>query len=85
MESILDYLKRCLRAAGPARWEQIAAIAGVAKSLPRKLAYADRDNPRVQTVQPLVDYFRSVERGERSLPAGRPEAMEHDGSSGERA
>ncbi len=68
MESILVYLKRKLREAGSARWEAIAAEAGVAKSLPRKLAYDDRDNPGVQTVQPLLDYFGQIERGERQLP-----------------
>jgi hypothetical protein len=68
MESIMDYLKRKLREAGPARWEAIAAEAGVAKTLPRKIAYDDRDNPGVSTIQPLLDYFGQVERGERELP-----------------
>lgn len=68
MEPIIDYLKRVLRAAGSARWEAIAEQAGVAKSLPRKIAFNDRDNPGVQTVQPLIDYFQEVERGERTLP-----------------
>ncbi len=68
MESIIDYLKRKLREAGASRWELIASEAGVAKTLPRKIAYDDRDNPGVQTVQPLLDYFGEVERGERELP-----------------
>jgi hypothetical protein len=68
MESIIDHLKRNLRDAGHARWEAIAAESGVAKTLPRKIVYGDRENPGVQTVQPLLDYFQSVERGERSLP-----------------
>jgi hypothetical protein len=68
MESIIDYLKRNLREAGPARWESIAAATGVAKTLPRKIAYDDRDNPGVQTVQPLIDLFQAIERGERDLP-----------------
>lgn len=68
MESIIDYLKRKFKEAGPARWEQIASEAGVAKTLPRKIAYDDRDNPGVQTVQPLLDYFMAIERGERELP-----------------
>jgi transcriptional regulator with XRE-family HTH domain len=68
MESIIEYLKRKLREAGPSRWEAIAAEAGVAKTLPRKLAYDDRENPGVATIQPLLDYFGAVERGERELP-----------------
>jgi hypothetical protein len=68
MESIIDYLKRKLREAGPARWEAIAAAAGVAKTLPRKIAYDDRENPGVATIQPLLDYFGKVERGEVDLP-----------------
>lgn len=68
MESIIDYLKRKLREAGAARWEAIAAEAGVAKTLPRKIAYDDRENPGVATIQPLIDFFSAVERGEKKLP-----------------
>lgn len=68
METIISFLKRRLREAGAARWELIAADAGVAKTLPRKIACNDRDNPGVQTIQPLLDYFRLVDLGERQLP-----------------
>lgn len=68
MESILDYVKRNLRSAGSYRFEAIAAECGCAKSLPRKIAFNDRDNPGVQTIQPLVDYFQAVDRGDRALP-----------------
>lgn len=69
MESIIDYLRRKLREAGPARWEAIATESGIAKTLPRKLVYdAKRENPGVQTIQPLMDFFAAVERGERELP-----------------
>jgi hypothetical protein len=68
MESIMDYLKRRLREAGPSRWEAIAVEAGVAKTLPRKIAYDDRENPGVATIQPLLDYFADVDRGARDLP-----------------
>ena len=61
MESIIDYLKRKLRDVGPSQWEAIAAECGVAKTLPRKIAYEDRDNPGVQTIQPLIDFFRAKE------------------------
>jgi hypothetical protein len=72
MESIIDYLRRKLQEAGPARWEPIAAECGVAKTLPRKLAYADRNNPGVSTVQPLLSFFQAVDRGERELPPSGP-------------
>lgn len=68
VEPIIDYLKRKLADAGAARWEAIADEAKVAKTLPRKLAYADRKNPRIDTIQPLLDYFQAVDRGERTLP-----------------
>ena len=69
MESIIDYLKRMLREAGPALWEPIAAEAGVSLSLPRKIVYGDRENPGVATVQPLLTFFREVETGARAMPA----------------
>lgn len=69
MESTLDFLKRKLKEAGADRWHAIADEAGVAKSLPRKLAYGDRPNPGIQTVQPLVDFFHEIEAGTRELPA----------------
>lgn len=61
MEAIIDYLGRRLREIGPTRWGELARQCGVAESLPRKIAYGDRLNPRVRTVQPLVDYFRAVD------------------------
>ncbi len=68
MEPIISFLQRRLKDAGPGTWEGIAAAAGVAKTLPRKLAYGDRDNPGVQTIQPLLDYFSAVDRGEIQIP-----------------
>lgn len=68
MESIMDYLRRKLTEAGPRRWEAIANETGVAQTLPRKIAYGDRDNPKVETVQPLLNYFFAVERGDKALP-----------------
>lgn len=64
METILQYLKRRLRDVGPGQWEIIAEQAGVAKTLPRKVAYGDRENPGVQTVQPLLDYFKRIDGAE---------------------
>lgn len=68
MSTILTPIVERLRAAGPALWEPIAERAGVAKSLPRKLVYGDRANPTVGTIQPLIDFFDAVDRGEQQLP-----------------
>lgn len=65
-------LKRRLREAGHARWERIAQESGVAKTLPRKIVYGDRENPGVLTVQPLLDLFAAIDRGERTLPDPQP-------------
>lgn len=68
MEPIMDSLKRRLRDAGPSTWEAIAVECGISKALPRKIAYGDRDNPRIETIQPLIDFFSAIDRGEKSLP-----------------
>lgn len=68
MSTILSPLITRLREVGPSKWEAIASAAGVAKTLPRKLVYGDRENPGVLTVQPLFDYFEAVDRGEMVLP-----------------
>ena len=80
MEPIIDYLKRKLRDAGPTRWELIAATCGVAKTLPRKIAYDDRDNPGVQTIQPLLDFFLAIDRGEAVLPESPTPSIETQGA-----
>lgn len=69
IESITDYLKRRLRDAGPSRFDAIAEQSGVTSSFIRKFVYGSRENPRVQTIQPLLDYFAAVDRGEQQLPA----------------
>lgn len=61
MDSIVDVVKRRLREAGPASWEAIADAAGVSKALPRKIVYGERANPRVLTIQPLVEYFAAID------------------------
>ena len=82
MEPIIVYLKRRLREAGPARWEAIAAICGVAKTLPRKIAYEDRGNPGIQTIQPLLDFFGAVDRGEHELPTAIHSTPQESSQSG---
>lgn len=74
VEPITEYLRRSLRDAGAARFDAIARETGVAASFIRKFVYGSRENPRVQTIQPLLDLFHAVERGERALP--EPSARE---------
>lgn len=76
METIISYLKRQLKAAGARRWSAIAAETGCSPNTMRKIAYGDRDNPRVNTVQPLLELFLAVDRHERDLP----DALTHDAS-----
>lgn len=70
MSTILQPLIDRLRAIPSAKWEDVASAAGVAKSLPRKIATGDRQNPGIRTIQPLIDYFAQVDAGSAALPAG---------------
>ncbi|RQO83514.1 hypothetical protein [Acidovorax sp. FJL06] len=74
IEPIADQLKRRLREAGASRFESISAHTGVALSFIRKFVYGSRENPRVQTIQPLLDYFAAVDRGEIDLGREAKEA-----------
>lgn len=67
-EPILVYLKRKLKEAGPQKWPAIGAATGCSVHTMRKVAYNDIENPGVVTVQPLIDLFRAVDRGEMKLP-----------------
>lgn len=79
IEPITTYLKRKLKDAGAARFDAIAEEAGVNASFIRKFFYGSRENPRVQTIQPLIDFFHAVERGEKSLP-DQTSAVEKQGA-----
>lgn len=70
MSTILQPLVARLRAIPSTKWEAVAEAAGVAKTLPRKIATGDRANPGVQTIQPLLDYFQRVDAGTAQLPPG---------------
>ena len=80
METIIDYLVRHLRNAGQKRWGAICAEINadlgeekrVGEALLRKIAYGDRTNPGIETIQPLLSYFQAVDRGQIELP--EPEA-----------
>jgi hypothetical protein len=68
VEPIIIYLQRRLKEAGPRRWERIASEAGVPRRFPSRVAYGERMNPTLRSVQPLLDYFAAIDRGERELP-----------------
>lgn len=82
VEPITDFLKRRLKEAGSARFDAIAASATQLAGLPpdeavrgsfiRKFVYGSRENPRVQTIQPLLDFFHAIDRGEAKLPDPEP-------------
>lgn len=72
MSSILQPIVDRLRSIPSKQWEDVALAAGCAKTLPRKLATGDRSNPGVQTIQPLVDLFARIDRGEISLETLKP-------------
>lgn len=78
MSTILNDIVRRLRSVPSAHWELIAQAAGCAKSLPRKLATGDRQNPGVLTIQPLVDYFARVDAGKETFPPGSPKSSSSD-------
>jgi hypothetical protein len=60
MESILEYVRRRLKESGSDKWEEIAHAAGCAPSTPRKVVY-ERENPGVNTVEPLYRYFLALD------------------------
>ena len=68
MSTILDPLIARLRTVGSSLWETVAVEAGAAISLPRKLVSRERETPLLKTVEPLIDYFARVDRGECSMP-----------------
>lgn len=68
---ITAYLHQKLTAVGTAGFERLAADTGVKVSFIRKFFYGDRQDPRVNTVQPLLDYFNAQDRAaakKRSKP-----------------
>lgn len=72
METIVDFVKRRLVDAGRPRWRAIACAAGTSPKLPEKIVYGMRENPRVQTIQPLLDFFVALDRGEVEMPDPLP-------------
>ena len=59
MESsdLLAYVKDGLRRVGPKRWPEIGAATGTSVNTMRKVAYNNRKNPRIQTIQPIANWL----------------------------
>ena len=57
--SITAYLHQKLTEVGTTGFEKLAADTGVKVSFIRKFFYGDRKDPRVNTVQPLLNYFHA--------------------------
>ena len=57
---LLAFVIGSLRAAGPQAWPAIAAATGKPVSTLRKLAYGDRKNPRLDTIEPIANHFRGA-------------------------
>ena len=66
--SITAYLRQKLTEVGTSGFEKLAADSGVKVSFIRKFFYGDRKDPRVNTVQPLLDYFHAQDE-KRPEPA----------------
>ena len=64
MESISEYLVRKLKEVGPAGWPAIQEGSGVSVHLMRKIAYGDRKNPGIKTVEKLYAWLRENEAQE---------------------
>ena len=67
-EKIMDCLIERLRAAGLGRWPGIAEATGIKFGHIRKIAYRERTNPGIKSVQTLLDYFSAIDRDEKKLP-----------------
>lgn len=71
---ITTYLRQKLTEVGTSGFEQLANDTGVKVSFIRKFFYGGRENPRVMTVQPLLDHFQAQDKKaqpRRRAPASR--------------
>lgn len=60
-ESLLGYVRRRLKDEGPKNWQLIADQSGKPVSVLRKIAYGDRKNPRIETIEPIAATLRERE------------------------
>lgn len=75
-EPIMDYVRRRLRKFGPSKWAEVAQATGCKESMLRKIAYGDRNNPGIATIQPLLTYLRECD----DAPTTTPGALTAEGA-----
>lgn len=73
-EGIIDLLQGRLRAIGAKSWPGVAEATGIKYHQLRKIAYGDRSNPTLSTVEPLLRYFDLMPQAE-SAPIEQPQAQ----------
>ena len=56
---LLGFVRRGLKEVGPKAWPAISEATGKPISTLRKIAYGDRRNPRLDTIEPLANWLRS--------------------------
>lgn len=56
MENILTYVQAQLRN-NVGKWPQISSATGVPYATLAKIGQGETDNPRIKTVQSILDYF----------------------------
>ena len=66
IEPILTFVRRRLDSSR-GDWPAIAASSGVPYHTLTKIAQGTVENPRINTVQQLLDFFQALDRGESSL------------------
>jgi hypothetical protein len=59
-ELLVIFVRRRLREEGSKNWPAIAAACGKPLSVLRKLAYGDKANPRIDTIEPLAIHLRRL-------------------------
>lgn len=64
----MDYLLRRLREMSPRQRADLERRAEVSKGLTTKILCGERDNPRVGTVQPLLDLLQAEDAREHRSP-----------------
>lgn len=59
---ITTYLHQKLTEVGTSGFEKLAADTGVKVSFLRKFFYGGRQDPRISTIEPLLNHFREQDR-----------------------